>query len=113
MTDSAQTPTPGTAAGEGSSLLDVASMSYEAARDELITVAQALERGGLSLEQTLSYWERGEALATRCEEWLLGAKQRLEQARSRVTAPGSKEENEGESSGSSPASADPLDESEF
>lgn len=60
---------------------DQTSLSYEAARDELIQVVGRLEQGGISLEESLALWERGEALAARCEEWLLGARQRLEAAR--------------------------------
>ncbi|MFC5337925.1 exodeoxyribonuclease VII small subunit [Leucobacter denitrificans] len=60
---------------------DVASLSYELARDELIQVVNRLEQGGTSLEESLQLWERGEALATRCEEWLIGARKRLEAAR--------------------------------
>ena len=60
---------------------DVASLSYELARDELIQVVNRLEQGGTSLEESLKLWERGEALATRCEEWLIGARKRLEAAR--------------------------------
>lgn len=56
-------------------------LSYEVARDELIQVVNRLEQGGTTLEESLELWERGEALATRCEEWLLGARQRLEAAR--------------------------------
>lgn len=64
---------------------DQASLSYEAARDELIQVVARLEQGGTSLEESLALWERGEALAARCEEWLLGARQRLEAARRGTT----------------------------
>lgn len=68
-----------------SASLDVATLSYEHARDELIAVVQQLEQGGTTLEQSLLLWERGELLAARCEEWLLGAKARLEKARSNAT----------------------------
>ena len=61
---------------------DVSALSYEAARDELIRVVNELEQGSSSLEQSLALWERGEALATRCEEWLIGARARLDAARS-------------------------------
>ena len=61
--------------------LDVESLSYEAARDALIAVVDELERGGATLEQSLALWERGEALANRCEGWLTGARERLDQAR--------------------------------
>ena len=60
---------------------DVASLSFEQARDELVRVVSELEQGAPTLEHSLALWERGEALAARCEEWLLGAKQRLEAAR--------------------------------
>lgn len=63
---------------------DTADLSYEQARDELIRVVAELEQGSSTLEQSLALWERGEALARRCEEWLIGAKARLEAARSRV-----------------------------
>lgn len=61
---------------------DVAELSYEQARDELVRVVSALESGGASLEDSLALWERGNALADRCEEWLQGAKARLDAARS-------------------------------
>jgi exodeoxyribonuclease VII small subunit len=64
---------------------DVSSLSYEQARDELIRVVTDLEQGSATLEESLALWERGEALAARCEEWLLGAKARLEAARSAAT----------------------------
>ncbi len=64
---------------------DVSSLSYEQARDELIRVVTELEQGSATLEESLALWERGEALANRCEEWLLGAKARLDAARSAVT----------------------------
>lgn len=60
---------------------DVSELSYEDARNELVTVVAELEKGTATLEQTLALWERGEALANRCEEWLVGAKARLENAR--------------------------------
>lgn len=64
---------------------DVASLSYEEARDELVRVVTELEQGAATLEQSLALWERGEALAARCEEWLLGAKARLDAARASAT----------------------------
>lgn len=60
---------------------DIAELSYEQAREELVAVVAELEAGGASLEQSLTLWERGEALAARCEAWLEGARQRLEAAR--------------------------------
>ena len=52
--------------------------SYEQARDELADVVRRLEAGGATLEESLSLWERGEALAAVCQEWLDGAKARLD-----------------------------------
>ncbi|QNA94131.1 exodeoxyribonuclease VII small subunit [Microbacterium sp. Se63.02b] len=59
----------------------VDTLSFEAARDELVKVVAELEQGSPTLEHSLALWERGEALAARCEEWLLGAKRRLDAAR--------------------------------
>lgn len=69
MTDASQTPA------------DIASLSYEQARDELVSVVGKLEQGGITLEESISLWERGEALAARCEEWLVGARARLDAAK--------------------------------
>ena len=63
----------------------VADLTYEQARDELMQVVAELEQGSVSLEESLALWERGEALAGRCEEWRTGAKARLEAARSAAT----------------------------
>ena len=65
---------------------DVGELSYEQARDELIRVVAELEQGSSSLEESLALWERGEALAQRCEEWLIGARARLDAARTATTA---------------------------
>jgi exodeoxyribonuclease VII small subunit len=65
---------------------DLAELSYEQARDELVKVVGQLEQGGASLEESLALWERGEALAKRCEEWLIGAKARLDAARDSSSA---------------------------
>lgn len=62
-------------------LADIASLTYEQARDELVAVVGQLEQGGISLEESISLWERGEALAARCDEWLIGARARLEAAK--------------------------------
>lgn len=56
-------------------------LSYEAARDELAEVVSLLEGGQATLEESLKLWERGEALAKICQEWLDGARAKLEVAR--------------------------------
>ncbi|WP_072805571.1 exodeoxyribonuclease VII small subunit [Rhodococcoides yunnanense] len=62
----------------------VTDLGYEAARDELVDVVKLLEQGGLDLDASLALWERGELLATRCEEHLAGARQRVENALAHV-----------------------------
>jgi exodeoxyribonuclease VII small subunit len=59
---------------------EVAKLTYEEARDELIKVVAELEQGSVSLEASLALWERGEALANQCETWLTGARKRLDDA---------------------------------
>ncbi|MFI5956422.1 exodeoxyribonuclease VII small subunit [Cryptosporangium sp. NPDC051539] len=56
-------------------------LSYEDARAQLVEVVARLEAGGTTLEEALALWERGEQLATVCQEWLDGARARLEAAR--------------------------------
>ena len=53
---------------------------YETAREELIEVVRKLEAGGTTLEESLALWERGEELARICQEWLDGARKRLDAA---------------------------------
>jgi exodeoxyribonuclease VII small subunit len=53
-------------------------LSYEQARDELLSVVQRLEAGGVPLEESIALWERGEELARICQRWLDGARTRLE-----------------------------------
>lgn len=60
---------------------DVQALSYEQAREELVTIVKRLEAGNLPLEESLRLWERGEALADRCQAWLDGARERLDKAR--------------------------------
>lgn len=54
-------------------------VSYETARDELVAVVTRLEAGGLGLEESLALWERGEKLAAICQQWLDGARKRLDE----------------------------------
>ncbi len=53
-------------------------LSYEDARTELVEVVRRLEAGGTTLEESLALWERGEALAQQCQQWLDGARARLD-----------------------------------
>ncbi|WP_277208935.1 exodeoxyribonuclease VII small subunit [Isoptericola croceus] len=67
-------------------LPEVGTLTYEQARDELVQVVSRLEAGGEPLEYSLALWERGEALAARCQEWLDGARERLAAAQT-ATSP--------------------------
>ena len=51
--------------------------TYEQAREELAEVVRRLEAGGLTLEESLALWERGEELAGICQHWLDAARERL------------------------------------
>ncbi|WP_146845600.1 exodeoxyribonuclease VII small subunit [Cellulomonas terrae] len=72
-------PTPSASSPDPNA--DVAALGYEEARDELVAVVARLEAGAATLEESLALWERGEALATRCQEWLDGARERLSAVR--------------------------------
>ena len=54
-------------------------LSYEQARDELISIVRSLENGGADLSRTMQLWERGEHLATICRAHLDGARRRFAQ----------------------------------
>lgn len=60
---------------------DSEKLSYEQAREELVSVVQRLESGGAPLEESLALWERGERLAAICQEWLDGARARINATR--------------------------------
>ncbi|WP_313551101.1 exodeoxyribonuclease VII small subunit [Corynebacterium sp.] len=74
-TDSFGTGTPGEDAFPA-----IDTLTYEQARDELIETVKILELGQMSLDESLKYWERGEALAKVCENHLDGASKRVEDA---------------------------------
>jgi exodeoxyribonuclease VII small subunit len=57
---------------------DLSKMTYEEARDELQQVVAQLEQQSVTLDASMALWERGEALAKVCEEWLSGARNKLE-----------------------------------
>jgi exodeoxyribonuclease VII small subunit len=58
-----------------------AQLSYEAARDELAEIVESLEDGSATLEESIKLWERGEELAKICQQWLDGAKKKLDAAK--------------------------------
>jgi exodeoxyribonuclease VII small subunit len=63
-----------------SAVPDETTPTYEQAREELVEVVRRLETGGVTLEESLTLWERGEALAAICQQWLDGARARLDAA---------------------------------
>ena len=76
--DPVQDREPGTEAPSAEGVnADVADLSYEAARDELVDIVARLENGQVGLEDSMGLWQRGEALAAHCAQWLDQAEARL------------------------------------
>jgi exodeoxyribonuclease VII small subunit len=88
------TPAPEDQDPARAAALSVDGLSYEQARDELVSIVARLEAGGETLEGSLRLWERGEALAARCQEWLDGARTRLDAARGPARQPAPPEEED-------------------
>lgn len=59
---------------------DIAQLTYEAARDELVDIVARLEVGDAGLEESMRLWRRGEALAAHCSTWLDDAEASLRAA---------------------------------
>jgi exodeoxyribonuclease VII small subunit len=57
---------------------DVKKLTFEKALAELEQIVQKLERGDVALEESVTIYERGEALKRRCEELLRQAEARVE-----------------------------------
>jgi exodeoxyribonuclease VII small subunit len=70
---------PSAAPGTAEEFADVAELTYEQARDELIDIVAQLEGGQVGLEESMRLWRRGEALASHCSTWLAGAEAALTQ----------------------------------
>ena len=71
---------------------DVDDLTYEQARDELMSIVAKLEAGAVTLDESLALWERGEDLVVRCQHLLEGARERVEKARDGHNDPPSTEE---------------------
>ena len=54
--------------------------TFEEAREELAEIVGKLEAGGLTLEESLALWNRGEEVARVCTEWLEKAQAVLDAA---------------------------------
>ena len=57
---------------------EITNLSYEQAKHQLDEVVAQLEDRDLPLDDMVTLWEKGEQLATVCEERLAGARARLE-----------------------------------
>jgi len=57
---------------------DVKKLSFEQAIDQLETIVKRLEEGKVPLEESVTIYERGEALKRRCEELLRQAEAKVE-----------------------------------
>jgi exodeoxyribonuclease VII small subunit len=57
------------------------SLTYEQARDELMEIVTRLESGGESLADSMALFQRGELLASMCEEFLAQARTTVEAAK--------------------------------
>ena len=66
---------------EGKRHEDVGGLSFEAALRELEGIVTKLERGDVALEESIAFYERGEALKRRCEALLRQAEERVEKIR--------------------------------
>jgi exodeoxyribonuclease VII small subunit len=78
MAKRAQTQDTATTDAAEAEFADVAELSYEDARDELIGIVSQLEGGQVGLEESMRLWRRGEALAAHCSTWLDEAEATLE-----------------------------------
>lgn len=84
----------------------VADLSYEQARDELVAIVARIEGGSASLEESMTLWERGEALAAHCKARLDQAQEQLDRGATGGVDPGGVE---GDGTHADGADADPSD----
>lgn len=63
-------------------------LGYEEARDQLVEVIRTLESGSVPMSESMALWERGEKLAAICQQWLDGARAKIDAARSAEEAAG-------------------------
>jgi exodeoxyribonuclease VII small subunit len=57
---------------------DISKMPFEVAIAELEGIVDRLEKGSVTLEESIQLYERGEALKARCEALLKDAEMRIE-----------------------------------
>ena len=73
----------------------IADLSYEQARDQLVQAVQALEAGGLDLENSMRQWEIGEALAQRAQSLLNEVRGKLDAAQAQQASAGTQAGTQG------------------
>jgi len=76
---------------------DVKELSFEQAMQELEQIVERLERGDVELEESISIYERGEALKARCDALLKQAEAKVE----KITV-----DSQGKPTGTEPMGAD-------
>ena len=64
----------------------IETMLYEETREKLVQAVQALEAGGLTLDQSMRQWEIGEALAKRAQGLLATVRAKLDAAQAEQSA---------------------------
>ena len=57
---------------------DIGKLPFEAALAELESIVDRLEKGAVSLEDSIKLYERGEALKAHCDHLLKNAEMRIE-----------------------------------
>ncbi len=57
---------------------EIAKMPFEAALAELESIVDKLEKGAVALEDSITLYERGEALKAHCDRLLKNAEMRIE-----------------------------------
>ncbi len=60
---------------------DISKLSFEEALDQLETIVNGLERGDVSLDDSINTYERGEALKEHCAKLLRVAEDKVEKIR--------------------------------
>ena len=61
--------------------IDVSRLTFERAIEELETIVKRLEDGKVPLEESVTIYERGEALKAHCEALLKSAEMKVEKVR--------------------------------
>lgn len=61
--------------------MDISKLPFEQALKELETIVSKLEQGSVDLEQSIAFYERGEALKKHCEARLRDAEMKIEKIR--------------------------------